>query len=263
MSSITIITAIIVLLAVLVCYAFVAQTVAQKRQQRERLSNALKTRVRNFKFMLNNLPAGFLPKELTLLIQRSLIQVLEQLVKLDTKDGNHAQDLKIVAQQMAETQRQPPQSSASPPLDNPQKAQEVKACLEELYKFIFQLEGKKGMTRPQANVYRNMIKQLVLQLTVDGYVLHGRIAKEKEKFRLAAHYFDLALKLMQREGNNGQFDGRIKQLQNLIAELQNLDGGGPLEAEAEIEEDNGKENINEQWDKFEKEANWKKKQIYD
>lgn len=262
MSSITVIAAIIVLLAGLVCYAFVAQTLTHKRQQRERLANALKVRVRNFKFMLNGLPSGFLPKELVLLIQRSLMQILEQLTKLEPKQESYTQELQSVAQQMAETQRQPSQTVTTGPLDSAQKAQEIKACLEELYKFIFQLEGKKGMTRSQADVYRNMIKQLVLQLTVDSYVMQGRVAKDKDKLRLAIHYFDLALKLMLRERANGVFDARITQLQATIAELESQVGDSPL-TQASIAGELEHENFTEQWDKFDKEDSWKKKQIYD
>lgn len=262
MSSIAVITTIIVLLAALVCYAFVAQTLTQKRLQRERLTNALRTRVRNFKFMLSGLPAGFLPKELIILIQRSLMQILEQLIKLDPKVEAYQQELQMVTQQLAETQRQPSQTGAPPPLDNPQKAQDIKACLEELYKFIFQLEGKNGMTRAQADAYRNTIKQLVLQLTVDGYIIHGRVARDKGKLRLAIHYFDLALKLMLRERSNGQFDGRIAQLQTLISELEVQSGTSPLAAPA-AKEDIGQEDISGEWDKFQQETDWKKKQIYD
>lgn len=262
MSSIAVITAIIVLLAALVCYAFVTQTLTQKRQQRERLAAAMKTRVRNFKFMLSALPAGFLNKELLLLVQRSLMQVLEQLTRLEPSNSTHTQELQSIAQQMAETQRQPPHPPAPAPLESTAKAQETKACLEELYKFIYQLEGKKGMTPAQAENYRLMIRQLVLQLTVDSYVMHGRAARDKEKPRLAIHYFDLALKLMLRERSGGQFEARIKQLQSLLAELELQSDAAPAagvipgaEADQEL--------VSEQWDKFEKEGNWKKKQIYD
>lgn len=262
MSSITVITTIIVLLSGLVCYAFIAQTLAQKRQQRERLANALKSRVRNFQFMLSGLPTGFLPKELVLLIQRSLMQVLEQLNKLEPQKEAYAQELQLVAQQLAETQRQPNRTSPPPPLDKPQKAQEIKACLEELYKFIFHLEGTKGLTRSQADAYRGMIKQLVLQLTIDSYVMHGRVARDKDKPRLAIHYLDLALKLMLRERGSGLFEERIAQLQALTAELESQSKDGPLAPVAPVDEIE-QEDISGEWDKFEKEGNWKKKQIYD
>jgi hypothetical protein len=264
MSSVTVITSIIVLLAALVCYAFIAQTVSQKKQQRERLLMALKARVRNFKFMLSGFPAGFLPKELTLLVQRSLMQLLEQLTKLEP-NANHKQELQAVAQQMAETQRQPPPATSQSVqiVDNPQRVREIKAGLEELYKFVFHLEGKRLLTRAQANIHRAMIRNLVLLLTVDSYVLHGRIAREKEKPRLAVHYFDLALKLMLKERANGQFEGRINQLRAAIADL---DGGllqDTPQASKDQPDDSDQAGINDEWDKFSQEQTWKKKQIYD
>lgn len=264
MSSVTIITSIIVLLAGLVCYAFVAQTIAHKRQQRERLLTALKSRVRNFKFILSGFPPGFLPKELTLLVQRSLMQLLEQLAKLEPGNSGYRQDLQTIAQQMAETQRQTSASPSQPTtIDNPQKARDIKACLEELYKFIFHLEGKKNLSRPQADIYRGMIRQLVLQLTVDSYVLHGRIARDKGKLKLALHYLDLALKLMVKERANGQFDGRIAQVRTAMNDLEARLASETGDIAVMPEEGVDQAAISSEWDKFAQEQTWKKKQIYD
>ena len=261
MTSVTVITSIIVLLAALVCYAFIAQTISHKKQQRERLLTALKTRVRNFKYMLNGFPAGFLPKELTLLVQRSLMQLLEQLTKLEP-NAKHGEDLQAVAHLMAETQRQP--QAAAPPnaIDNPQKAREIKLCLEELYKFVFHLEGKRNVTRAQADVYRSMIRNQVLHLTVDSYVLHGRIAREKDKPRLAIHYFDLALKLMLKERASGQFDARIPQLRSQMADLESRVTNEAPKA-TEPREETTDQAVSQEWDKFAQEQSWKKKQVYD
>ena len=262
MSSVAIITSIIVLLAGLVCYAFISQTMSQKRQQRERLLMALKSRVRNFKFMLNGFPTGFLPKELTLLVQRSLLQLLEQLVKLEPGNGTHKEDLQVITQQIAEAQRQPPQRHQPVTVDNPQKTREIKTSLEELYKFIFHLEGKKNLTKAQADVHRGMIRHLVLQLAVDTYAAHGRIAREKGKLRLAIHYFDLAQKLMTKERTAGNFDARIAQMRASIHDLEDRLHNETNEA-AEVAKDEGDQTtVNSEWDKFTQE-NWKKKQIYD
>jgi hypothetical protein len=262
MSSVAIITSIIVLLAGLVCYAFISQTMSQKRQQKERLLMALKSRVRNFKFMLSGFPAGFLSKELSLLVQRSLLQLLEQLAKLEPNVLTHKEDLQLITQQIAEAQRQPPQNHQPVTLDNPQKAREIKSCLEELYKFIFHLEGKKNLTKAQADVYRGMIRHLVLQLAVDSYAAHGRIARDKGKLRLAIHYFDLALKLMTKERTSGNFDARIEQIRALIKDLEDRLHNESNEA-AEVAKDEGDQTpVNSEWDKF-TEENWKKKQIYD
>lgn len=264
MSSVTVITSIIVLLAALVCYAFIAQTIAQKRQQKERLLAALKARVRNFKFILNGFPPGFLPKELTLLVQRSVMQLLEQLAKLEPGNNGYQEDMQTIAQQMAETQRQAPSATNQPTaIENPQKAREIKACLEELYKFIFHLEGKKNLSRAQADIYRGMVRHLVLQLTVDSYVLHGRIARDKGKLRLAIHHLDLALKLMMKERASGQFDGRIAQMRATINDLESRVANESNDTTEVPEEENEQAAISSEWDKFSQDQNWKKKQIYD
>lgn len=264
MSSAAIITSIIVLLAGLVCYAFIAQTIMQKRQQRERLLVALQTRVRNFKFMLSEFPAGFLPKELTLLVQRSLMQLLEQMTKLEPSNSSHQKDLQAIAQQVAEAQRQSP-ASGNPPvaIESSQKAREIKAYLEELYKFVFFLEDKKNLSQAQADIYRRMIRQLVVQLSVDAYVLHGRMARDKGKLRLAIHYLDLALKLMIRERVSGQFDARIAQVRTTIKDLQSLLTHEEGEIKELLEEDSEQAAISNEWDTFAQEPSWKKKQIYD
>lgn len=264
MSSVVLITAIIVLLTLLVSYAFIVQNLANRRQQRARLANALKLRVRNFKYMLTGAPAQFLPKEITLLIQRSLIQILEQLTQLEPKVGQHRQDMELFAQQMAETQRRTDAAPSTQSLQNPKHSREIKACLEELYKFIYQLEGQKTMPRAQADAYRGMIKDLVLKLTVDSYVLHGRIAQDQGKPRLAIHYFDLAVKLMVREGPSGHFDSRIAQLKQSINELQGLESTAEAQVPETPEEAAEKSQISSEWDKFQQhDAGWKKKQIYD
>lgn len=264
MSSVIIIASIIVLLAGLVCYAFITQTISQKRQQKERLLMALKSRVRNFKFMLSGFPPGFLPKDLTLLVQRSVLQSLEQLSKLEPGSKDHTEDIQMITQQLAETQRHPTPSGQPAALDNPQKARDIRACLEELYKFIFHLESKKMLPKPQADIYRSMIRQLVLQLTVDSYTLQGRIARDKGKLRLAIHHFDLALKLMAKERNNGQFDGRIMQIRVSIKDLEDRLLNETSETAETAEDDAEPTPINSEWDKFaQDDESWKKKQIYD
>lgn len=259
MSSVNVIVTIIILLAILVCYAFISQTLVQKRQQRERILANLKTRARNFKFMLHSIPNGFLPKELKLLIQRSLASILEQLAHAEPNIAAHKSDLQGLSQQITETQRQP-EGGPRQNLENPQQSKEVKACLEELYKFVFHLEANRTLTRAQADSYRATIKQLVLELTADSYVLHGRLARDKEKWRLAIHYFDLALKLLTREGRSGQFDGRIAQLHEAISELQEkvVEEAPSAPAKAGPDPD-----VEDAWAQFGQEEPWKKKQIYD
>ena len=263
MSSIQVISTIIVLLAGLVCYAFISQTLRIKKEQRERLMAMLKRRNNTFKFMLNGFPKGFLPKELTLLVQRSLIETCEQLTKLDSSNPTYQQDLQIVSGQMTETQRQSgPQPQKR--LDNQQQVKEVKMCLEELYRFIHNQQQKNLLPKNQAYAFSAQIKQLVLQITVDSYVLRGVASQQSEKYKLAYHYYDLAIKLLVREGKAGANDERIAELKALLPPLA-----------IKMAEEEGTTNLSEQemaeqtemdneWDKFgEKEDFWKKKHAYD
>ncbi len=221
-----------------------------------------KTRARNFKFMLSGFPQGFLPKELTLLVQKSLHHVCEQLCKLDSDDESHKQDLISVTKQMAATQKQAPQSASNNSIENPQQSQEIKACLEELYKFVFHLEANKEMARPQADTYRGMIKHLVLQLTVDSYALHGKVAKDKGKNRLALHYFNLGLDLTLKEKNNARFEGRIAQFKEVIANLEQKERENEDTQEASPPKPGGEQS--DEWDSYQQDkGDWKKKQMYD
>jgi hypothetical protein len=263
MSSVNVIATIIVLLAALVCYAFVSQTLRAKREQRNRVLTALKARGRNFKFMQAGFPKDFLPRDLVLLIQRNLIEVCEQLAKLEPSNPVHLQDLQSVSAQLSETQKQT--RPASPvQLENPQQIKEVKMCLEELNRFIHQQELKSAIPKNQADAYRALMKLLVLQISVDNYSLQGRAAEQAGKTKLAIHYFDTALNLLIREGKSDHFmqkitllRERIKILKERFAEELNTQN------EAEIDSPELDENQSE-WSSFdEQRSEWKKKQVYD
>lgn len=265
MSTASIIVAIVILLGLLVSYAFVQQTVQTKREQRVRLISALKNRCRSFKFMLNGFPEGFLSKELKILVQRSLADVCEQLSTLEPKESGHLQYLQVVNAQMIETQRQTPAQQA-PALENPQQIKDVRASLEELHKYVYKLEAKQSIPRNQSQIFRNQIKTLALQVAVDGHSINGNNARQSGKTKLAIHYFELAFNLIARDANAGTLSKRLDRLRTLIAQLK------AQQAEEEdldipthsSEEQDQSEEVQEEWDKFsEPEDVWKKKNIYD
>lgn len=263
MSSVAIIVLIIVLLSCLVCYAFISQTLAQKREQRERLVGALTIKARNFKFMLNGFPKGFLPPELTILVQKSLMEIYGQLAELEPENTAHKGELQMLSQQMTDARRNANRQNGVR-LDNPQQISEVKACLEELHKYIYQLEEKKRIPRENAEAHRASIRELVINITVDSYYIAGKQAVDREKPRLALHNLELALRLMERERKSGDFDQRIAEITKLCTELSSHLGeqdqqSTPLDIEPE-----NKEELDNQWSEFaEKDDIWKKKQVYD
>lgn len=263
MSSVSVITGIIILLAALVCYAFAAQGIQHRRERRKRLLALLKTQSRSFKFILNGCPEGFLTKELKLIVLRGLIEISDQLSTLEPTVPTYSQDLELFTNKLSEVQRQNTATTRTS-LTSLQQAKEVKMSLEELHRYVMNQESANRINRSHADAYRTQIKQLVLQVTVDAYILNGQSAMQQDKTKLALHYFDLAHKLLIREAKPGMFDSKIAMLGERCRELKKqLDTMQTPEPVAEDEETQAE--LDEQWDKFssDDEGIWQKKQIYD
>lgn len=251
------------MLALLVCYAFISQAIHNKRELRKRLVAALRSRAKTFKYVLDSFPPGFLSRDMTLLVQKTLVEALEQLTKLEPRTQAHAQNLQEASQRMSATL----QESATPPaqpFQSPQKIREARMLLEELHRFIFKMEMKGSLTRAQADVYRNELKRLTQRTTVDSYMLNGRIAQENSKLRLAVHYFELALDLLFREGLTQTYSEIVQNLREQISRLKSL-----ADQESEVEKPSDqqmaeKAEIANEWNEFaQKDNQWKKKRIYD
>lgn len=260
MSTVTVIVAIVCLLGVLVSYAFVQQTVKNKKEHRARMLAALKSRSRTFKFMLKGFPKGFLSKELVTLVQKSLIDVYEQLSKLEPEMPQHLQNFQQLSSELTENQRQA-KPSEPPTLDNPQQIKEVKVCLEELHKFVYKLEEKQKISHNQGQYFRDQIKQMVTQVSVDSYCMNGNRAKQSGKTKLALHYFETALSLIAKSGKSGRFKNKTVHLQEISAELKEKLQEEQGVTELTSAEQQGTEDA---WAKFSDDDDiWKKKNVYD
>jgi len=263
MSSIYITTLIIALIAILVCYAFIAQSLEKKRKQKQRLLAALKARSRNFKYMISGLPTDFLPKELNILVHRCLVEVCEQLSQLDSSDNSHLQDLQLYSGQLEELKRKN-KPNKHIKIENPQQIKDVKRALEELNRFIIQFEARGNIDKGQLKIYSAQIKKLVLQITVDAYLINAKQSHKAEKLRLAAHYYTLAHKLLSRENPDGSFNKQIQQLAGVIKQLQDQLHKDEPEYQESEEQTALKAEASSEWNSFEeKDDNWKKKNVYD
>lgn len=265
MSTVSIIICIVVLLIALVCYAFAMQNIQNKKEQRKRLLIALQSQARGFKFILSGCPEGFLPKDLKLIVLKNVIDVFEQLSRLDPKDNSYLQELQTYTNQLAETQREQ-QTDAHTAMQSLEQIKSVKICLEELNRFVHNIESQSKISKSQADHYRGQIQQMLLQVTVDGYAMSGNLARQGDKHKLALHYYDLAKKLLLRDGKTGKFDNSIALYSEIIGDLQEKLAEEELaEGKQQIDPDQQAE-LDEEWDKFsadKEEGVWKKKQIYD
>lgn len=263
MSSITVIVGIVLFMAALIIYAAITQTVQRRNEQRKRLLSALLGRSRTFKFMLRGFPQGFLSKELTSLVHRSLADVSEQLTKLQPDEPTHVQDLQLATLSLSKSGSQSG-PHIPPKLESHQQIKEVKACLEELNKFIVRLQEKNAITANQAASYRAEITQLVVQLSVDGYELHAEKAASMDKIKLAHHYCETALNLLSREGKAGHLQKRGQKLQERLKELADTLAKEDPSKGASEDELNEQQEISAEWDKMQTGDDlWKKKNVYD
>jgi chromosome segregation ATPase len=263
MSSTYIIGIIVALLIALSCYAFVSQSIDKKRKQKQRLLAALKTRSRNFKYMLNGFPPDFLTKDLQTLVNRCLVDVTEQLARIEPDNKTYVEELQLFSKQLEEIKRKP-QKTKRKQLDNPQQVKEVKKYLQELNKFIASMVSRGNISKAQSTSYERQIKNLVLQMTVDAYLLNAKQSQQSNKARLAVHYYTLALKLLTKENAQGTYQKQITQLKTVIAQLEDK----LAEEEPEYKESEhsvaSRDAAAKEWDELnEDDDSWKKKRVYD
>ena len=257
-----IVASIIILLSALACYAFISQAIEKRRIQKQRILMTLKTKHRNFVHMIGGIPHNFLPIDLLNLVYRALIHTCEQLARIEPNNIQYQNDISLYSSQLGTLSKN--SSTQSFLLEDPQQMKDVRQHLQELQRFVLQLETLKKITKPQAQSYVDQIKRLAIQMTVDTYVYHAKQAQQQEKIRLAIHYLTLAKKLLTTENTTHTFDVQIAQLSTALAKLEE-------NALAGDQSKPGKESIDEQaskeWESFNKKeqatADWKKKQIYD
>lgn len=262
MSSVVIISIIIVLIVALVSYASISQTIATRRKQKKRLLSALKIRSKDFKYMIAGFPPNFLSKELNVLVYRCLIDVLEQLSKLDPQEKIYIDELMLFNKQYEDAQRKP-KKTARTKVESPQQAKEIKRLLQGLNQFIGNLLKRGTITSGQFKEYNEQIKSMVIQMTVDSYLFNAKQSQSIGKTRLAIHYFSLARKLLNGESGKQNYTKQIQQLDAVIAKLEAKAAEEDPKGTARAKSTEGSDDSGE-WDEFKQdESEWKKKSVYD
>lgn len=254
MSAIYIVAIIIGVLGVAICYVFITQTIEKKRKQNQRRVLALKKRAKVFRYILSGFPPNFLTREITMLVQRCLSEVLQQLAQLEPKEKGHIEELALISGQMQATQQRT-DSGKRPTLQSPQQVKDVKEHLQELYKFLMHLQRRGTIKRAEADDFGDQIKQLVLQISVDSYVLQAKQAKQADKPKLAIHYFTLAKKLIERD-ESGNYTAQKHKLEKIIAQLEAASDEPKTAPKAGGE-------MADEWNEVAEAESWKKKNIYD
>lgn len=261
MSPMVIIALIVTILLLAVGYALVFQTIDNKRKQRQRLISALKQRAANFAYMVERFPQDFLSKDLTVLVYRCLMDVNEQLAKLNPGEEAHVAALEKYRGAMA-TALERTDSGKKVPMTSQQQIKDVRTHLQELHKFVEKLLQKRTLNGAQAKNYSKQIQKLILQISIDAYLMSARQAEQNAKPRLALHHYSLARKLLMRENRDQSFGKHIAQLDAVIKELEKQIA---TEGQDKPQMAAGPTPVaSKEWDEYENaEAGWKKKTVYD
>lgn len=244
---------------------FLSHSIEKRRIRHQRLVTALRARKNSFKELASAFPKGFLTNDLTAYLNKALIDICEQLVRLEPKDPQHAEQLAFYNSQLNNLSTSEHQARVK--IENPQQIKEARLLLQELLKFVGQQVQAKQLSAIHGQVYADQIKRLVLQMTVDNHSFSAKQAQQAGKPRLAIHHFNLAKKLLLAENASHLFDKQITQLDAIIQRLE-ASLGATTNAETESNPAGTPPitdtNTNKEWDEFNKEnEDWKKKQIYD
>lgn len=267
MTQVYAIIGIIILTCALVCYIFVRQTVVKRKKEKMRLKRALDKRSKDLVQMLSAFPPNFLPTDLQMFVYRCIIDVFEQLSKLAPDEPEYLENFTLYTSQM-ETAARAPQVQTETNIQSSSQLNELRQYLNYLGRFIQKWLQRGNITSKQYAQYKALLKKLITKLTVDNYTLSAKAAVDIDKQKLAVHYYVLAKNLITKEGLvainkerlsfiNQELARLGKQIKSEAEKQAELD---KLEAESNNE---GEDDTGEEWQKFEEDAEWKKKNIYD
>lgn len=250
MTQIYITIGIISLVALLICYIFIRQTVSQRKQEKERLSRVLAKRANELLQMLSVYPDNFLPSEIVVFVYQCIIEMHEKLCRLQPTNTDYITALKTHKMQLEVIIRNPA-SGSSPELQNLSQINEIKPYIKLLVGFLQTSCKNNRITKKQYEHYHSLLKALMIKLSVNGSHLTASQALNEGKIKNAIHQYHLAKQLLERE-TPANYQEQIQKIDHILGPLQEQE---QREQEDKIREENSQ--------KPEAEADWKKKNVYD
>lgn len=261
MSTPLIIALVIAGLLLMVGTAYSIQIMEKNNREKRRMMFSLRERAEHFKIMLESFPQGFLTPDLQVLMCKCLLDILEQLVQVDSANrSQHNQAISQVTSRFEQLKANPG-STGYQSLSDPKHVQQVQKLLSNLYNFIVKLRQANSISEAEATNYAKQIRRLTAISALDAFRIAGQTALKEGKPRLALHYQTMSIDKMKKENVDGFFSEKITVYQAQI---------GELEKAIEQHEQAQKESIaktSEEWNKFEEQnqqqEQWKKKAVYD
>jgi len=246
---------IVIILAVLACYALFTHSVNNKREKQRLLINSLKTRCRKIEETISCFPPGYLGNKLTVLIQMALVTTFEELNKLQPSDESHKRNLAAANERLTLLSKQRGGENLKS-LNNPRQITGTRKNIKLLYKFFQQLNQKGTLSGTKGQDASLLIKDKLALLGVDEQDIQARAALAGGKHQLAAHYFTQARDILLKYNTEQSFNANIKNHSEWIENASNM---AKAEQERVKMEKEAHENDSKKWE----DADWKKKNIYD
>lgn len=261
MSTTVIISLVAVVLFVMMAVALTIQAIDKSNKDKKRMLTALKGRARNFEYVLETLPAGFLSPELYLLVCQQNLDTCEQLSQLEANNAEFKAQVDAAYQRLDMAKKSPTAQKGFAFSDSKQ-IKEVKQLLTMLFNFIVSLQKSGKINGQQAGAFGNQIKQLMLQSETDALMGAAKDAAGKGKFKLSIHYHNMVIEKYKKQNASGAYNDKIAILKQQIDELnKHAATEAPSPSASAQDEATAKE-----WDDVVSSSDddtWKKKAIYD
>lgn len=259
MTTTTIIIAVLVALALLVAVTFTLQQIEKNNREKRAMIAALKSQNRNFLYLLESFPEGFLSTDLKLLVGRCLADGLDRLLRLEPRDSQLSQERRRLDERLTQLQAQPAQAVNYQPLTDAAQIQEVQKLLNSLYNVVQRLHQTKRLDTAQAEHYSRQVQRLATRVALDSHLSAAQQAVAGGKLSLAIHHYGLAIDKMTKDNADGIYAAQIVNYKQRKLDLearlnQQPEAGTPPDA------------VSDEWKEFEAnrdDAAWKKKALYD
>ncbi len=246
---------IVIVLAVLACYALFTHSVNSKREKRRLFINSLKSRARKIDETMSCFPPNYLGSALTLIIQQALVVTYEELCELQPEEEKHKGMLQQANERYLAFSKQKG-SNQLKSLSNARQITGTRKNLKLLLKFFQQLGQKGALNHTKASEARTIIKNKMALLAADEHDILARGALANGKHQLAAHYFTQANAVLSKYNSDQVFNENIRNHQEWISSASDMAKAEQARIKAEKE---AMEAESKKWD----DGDWKKKNFYD
>lgn len=262
MTQVYVIAGLIIVVSILICIVFIRQTITKRQKEKQRLHRALDKRAKDLVQMLNAFPPNFLPNDLLVFLYRCIVDVYEQLCQLDPDEPEYVEHFKAYTINM-ETALRAPKHGADIALQSSSQINEIRQYLNYLGRFMQKWAERGNISSKQYSHYKDILKKLITQLMVDNYILSAKQAVQMDKAKLAVHYYTLGKSLLDKEGIVAPKQQRLTTINEQLKKLMDQINREQQERLADEELEPADSEEVKEWDQFEEEEDWKKKNVYD